>query len=296
MNVYNRIIQKDGGDKVLYIEIIKFIFYSSLIVLISKYILVSALRKLADNLNLKAKTVGDIAGLATSVPELLTITTTSLRGLPGASIYNILSSNVINLIQYLVAIIANKNGNKLKNKAIKINLILVGITILIPIILLRLKIELNIGLVPVFIAIYLLFRFINNNVHKLYLKKEDKAIEEQIEEEKKSENRNDKEAVKNIFVLLLAGVGLYIAGDKLGDTLESLCNLFSVPQVIIGILLGFMTSIPELITFFESQKHGKRSNDEMIGVIEATSNLLTSNMFNLFIIQTIGIILINILK
>lgn len=64
------------------LEIIKFIFYSSLIVLISKNILVTYLRKLAENLNLKAKTVGNIAGVSTSVPELLTITTSSLRGLP----------------------------------------------------------------------------------------------------------------------------------------------------------------------------------------------------------------------
>ena len=65
----------------LILEIIKFIFYSSLIVVISKYILVETLRKLAENLNLKPKTVGDIAGFSTSVPELLTITTSSLRGL-----------------------------------------------------------------------------------------------------------------------------------------------------------------------------------------------------------------------
>ena len=42
------------------VEIIKFILYSGLIVLISKYILVSTLRKLAEALNLKAKTVGII--------------------------------------------------------------------------------------------------------------------------------------------------------------------------------------------------------------------------------------------
>lgn len=69
----------------MFIEIIKFIIYSGLIVLISKYILVTTLRKLAEAMNLKAKTVGDIAGYATSVPELLTITTSSLRGLTGAS-------------------------------------------------------------------------------------------------------------------------------------------------------------------------------------------------------------------
>jgi len=65
----------------LFIEIIKFLFYSGLIVLVSKYILVGTLRKLAENLNLKARTVGDVAGVATSVPELLTIVTSSIRGL-----------------------------------------------------------------------------------------------------------------------------------------------------------------------------------------------------------------------
>lgn len=63
------------------LEIIKFITYSGLIVFISKYILVRNLRKLAENLEFKAKTVGNIAGIATSVPELLTITISSIKGL-----------------------------------------------------------------------------------------------------------------------------------------------------------------------------------------------------------------------
>ena len=65
----------------MFFEIIKFIGFSFLIVLISKYILVGTIRKLAESINLKAKTVGNIAGLSTSVPELLTITKSSLRGL-----------------------------------------------------------------------------------------------------------------------------------------------------------------------------------------------------------------------
>ena len=74
----------------MFYELIKFIIYSGLIVLLSKYILVKTLRSLAENLKLKPKTVGDIAGYATSVPELLTIIASSLRGLTGASVYNIL--------------------------------------------------------------------------------------------------------------------------------------------------------------------------------------------------------------
>ncbi|MBQ9267352.1 MAG: hypothetical protein IJ217_03635 [Clostridia bacterium] len=63
------------------LEIVKFIFYAVLIVVISKHILVETLRKLAETLRLRAKVVGDIAGYATSMPELLTICTSSIRGL-----------------------------------------------------------------------------------------------------------------------------------------------------------------------------------------------------------------------
>ena len=54
-------------------EIILFIFYSLIIVAISKYLLVTVLRKLAESLELKAKTVGTIAGIATSMPEFLSV-------------------------------------------------------------------------------------------------------------------------------------------------------------------------------------------------------------------------------
>ena len=278
----------------MFIEIIKFIIYSGLIVLISKYILVTTLRKLAETMNLKAKTVGDIAGYATSVPELLTITTSSLRGLTGASVYNILSSNVINLIQYLGAILLNKNTSKLRNKAIVIDLVMVFFTIAIPIVFLKLDIELKLAVVPLFIILYILFMVLNNNVHKLYLKNEDKELEEEIEEERKEQKKNPGKVLRYVFVLIVTGVLLFIIGEMLGDTLENLCNLFGVSEVVVGILLGFVTSLPELITFFEAQRHYKKVDDDMLGVVEATNNLLTSNILNLFAIQTVGILISSI--
>lgn len=275
----------------MFIEIIKFIIYSGLIVLISKYILVTTLRKLAETMNLKAKTVGDIAGYATSVPELLTITTSSLRGLTGASVYNILSSNVINLIQYLGAILLNKNTSKLRNKAIVIDLVMVFFTIAIPIVFLKLDIELKLAVVPLFIILYILFMVLNNNVHKLYLKNEDKELEEEIEEERKEQKKNPGKVLRYVFVLIVTGVLLFIIGEMLGDTLENLCNLFGVSEVVVGILLGFVTSLPELITFFEAQRYYKKVDDDMLGVVEATNNLLTSNILNLFAIQSVGILI-----
>ena len=277
------------------IEFIKFLIYSGIIVIISKYVLVTTLRKLAETLNLKPKTVGDIAGYATSMPELLTIGTSSFSGLISASIVNVISSNVINLIQYVSSIFLNKNQKVLKNRAIKIDLILVAITIIIPIILFAFNIEINIGVVPIFIGLCVLFVYLNSNVHKLYLKNEEEKLEKEIEKEEKWQKNNKKKTVKYIFYLLCSGVLLFVVGELLGNTLENLCNQFNISQTIIGILLGFITSIPELITFFEAQKHYKKNTeDAILGVVEATNNLFTSNILNLFVIQSIVIIIYSI--
>lgn len=269
----------------LFFEIIKFIIYSGLIVLISKYILVSVLRKLAESLNLKPRIVGNIAGYATSMPELLTIGISSFNGLIGASIYNVISSNIINLIQYVFAIILNKNQKALKNRALKIDIIMVAITIAIPIIILFFKIDVNIQLVPIFILLYSLFLVLNHNAHKFYLN--EKENDEEIKENSKEKGK----FIKYVIYLFVTGILLFFIGNRLGDTLENLCNIFNIPQKIIGILLGFVTSIPELITFFEAQKHHKKNNDAILGVVESTNNLLTSNILNLFVIQSIGIVI-----
>ena len=278
------------------LEFLKFILYSGIIVIISKYILVTTLRNLAETLNLKPKTVGDIAGYATSMPELLTIGASSFNGLISASIVNVLSSNLINIIQYLASILLNKNHQAFKNKAIKIDLILVIITIIIPVFLVMMNIEINLSIVPIFILLYILFKKINDNVHKLYLKKEDEILEKEIEKEEKWQRNNKKKTIKYVIYLFLTGILLFVVGNLLGDTLESLCNIFNISQTIIGILLGFITSIPELITFFEAQMHYKKNKEknDILGVVEATNNLLTSNILNLFVIQSIGIIIYTI--
>lgn len=272
-------------------EIVKFIVYGMLIVLISKYVLVTLLRKLAEALKLKPKMVGNIAGVATSVPELLTISFSSASGLMDASIYNVLSSNVINLIQYMASIILNKNGEKLKNKALKIDLFLVALTIGIPIIMMFLKLEVKWYMVPLFVFLFFLFYRINTNSHRLYLKEATDELEKEFEEEEKWMSGKKGLVAKYAVLLLITAIGLFVIGNLLSNALENLCNIFGVPEFVIGIALGFATSLPELITFFEAQRHYKKSHKEEEGVVEATNNLLTSNILNLFVIQSVGILI-----
>lgn len=282
-------------------EVVQFLFYTGLIVVISKYVLVRTLRSLAENLKLKPKTVGDIAGVATSVPELLTISASSLSGLNIAGIYNIISSNVINLIQYFAAILLNKNQKVFRNKAIFIDVILVIITIILPILVVWVGVEVDLKMVPILLLLYVGFVRIDRNAHKLYLKDAEDANDVGDVKETKHTNKegrggkqvNKKAVAKNICILIITAVLLFFVGELLGNTLENLCRKFNVPELMIGIILGFATSIPELITFFEAQKHHAKEQNNIHGVVEATNNLLTSNMMNLFIIQSIGILIAN---
>ena len=273
------------------IEIGRFFIYSILIVVISKYMLVKALRKLAENLKLKPRTIGNIAGFATSIPELLTVTVSSFKGLMGTSLYNIISSNVINFIQYSVSLIINKNYKVIKNKGIIIQNILVMITIIFPIILLKLENTLNMVIAFLLIVMYVIFYWISKKIHERYLSDEDVKIEEREKKQEEKEKYDNKQSFIYVGYILMAGILLYFIGDALGSVLENLSKSFGMAEWILGILLGMITSVPELVTFFEAQNHYKKEEDKLLGVIEATNNLLTSNMLNLFIIQAIGIII-----
>ncbi|MBE5821992.1 MAG: hypothetical protein E7311_05355 [Clostridiales bacterium] len=278
----------------LLLEIVKFVFFSIAIVLISKYILVKVLRDLGEALELEATSIGNISGIATSMPELLTVCFSAFVGLMESSVYNILSSNIINFIQYLFSIFLNKNHKRLKNKAIIIDLVLVLVTIIIPILMIIFKITSNIRIVPLFIILLIYFYYLNIQAHKKYLSKEDEELKERLNRDNIIKKRKFKKIFKYTIYLILVGITLYIVGNLLSTVLTNLCNIFGVSEMILGILLGFITSIPELITFFEAQKYYVLDRNAELGVIEATNNLLTSNLFNIFVIQSLGIIIFSI--
>ena len=272
----------------MWIEIGKFFLYAIFIVIVSKVILVKSLRKLAENLQLKSRVIGNIAGVATSIPELLTVTVSSFRGLTETSLYNIISSNVINFIQYSISLIINKNDHVIRNKGILMQIVLVILTIIFPIILLKVENVFHITVVFILIVMYLIFYWISKKIHEKYLNYEEIKMEKVKKEE--IENHKNKQSYIYIGYILIAGILLYFIGDALGNVLENLAEHFRIAEWILGSLLGMITSIPELVTFFEAQKHYIKNKDEvLLGVIEATNNLLTSNMLNLFIIQAIGI-------
>jgi len=257
----------------LFFEIVKLIVELLIIILVSKNLLVPIIRKLGEKLKLKPHTIGNIAGIATSIPEFLTVTFSAVNGMLDTGIFNILSSNISNTIQYTISILLNKN------------MILVLLTIIIPIIVWKLQIMDNIIIVPIFIILFYIFNKINIISHK------------GIENEKEIEERQFKNKKIYVYVIyiLLIGIILYLVGNLLSSTLRNLCYIFNISEVVIGVALGVATSTPEFITFIESQRFHKNANKEL-GIIEASNNLLVSNTLNLFIIQSLSIVIIYFLE
>ena len=285
----------------IFIEIIKFLLYSFAIVIVAKYLLVPTLRKLSELFNLGPKAAGNIAGIATSVPELLTVSFAAYAGFIETGIYNVLSSNIINLAQYLGAIYINKNQKYIRNKAIRIDIIMVIITIIIPAFMVVANIKVNMLTVIFFVILLCLFYYINLNVHKVYLRKQDEQINKEEnskytqEELIKKGSKRGLQIIINIVYIIFIAIALYLIGNLLSDSLTNLSITFKLPDFVLGIALGFITSIPELITFTEAQrKPDKQAVGAELGVVEATNNLLTSNLLNLFAIQSIGIIIYNL--
>ena len=132
----------------------------------------------------------------------------------------------------------------------------------------------------------------NKIFHEKYLKYEDEEILKEEEKRELEEKKENKATVLYVIYLILSGIILFILGNLLGNVLEELAVRFNISQTILGILLGFITSIPELITFLESQRYYKIINKSyVLGVAEATNNLFYSNILNLFFIQAIGLII-----
>ena len=176
----------------------------------------------------------------------------------------------------------------LKNKAIKVDLILVIVTILIPIVLILMGMHESTNLVPMFILLFLLFNYIDRSVNSMYNTKVENIKTSFIREKK---NVMVYKTLKYSIILFITMTFLFFIGNQFSGVLEQLCYNFGLPELFVGILLGVATSIPELIAFSESQHHYKLNQNNELGVIEATNNLLSSNLLCLFIIQSIGIII-----
>ncbi|MEC7987911.1 MAG: sodium/calcium exchanger protein, partial [Myxococcota bacterium] len=101
--------------------------------------------------------------------------------------------------------------------------------------------------------------------------------------------QDGKHGTKGIILIVLGLLGIVVTGNYLGMVAESIVNTLNVPQWAVGWILGVITSLPELTTFFAVFAAGKNSLSDN-DCQESLDNLAASNMSNLGLIYPIGIV------
>lgn len=249
------------------------------IIIFVRFGLMKGIDHLAAALNWTPKTRGQATGLATSSPEFVGLVAAGLAGVWDVGLWNIASSNVINVILMALAVTRYRQWRDLVAARFFDEIAFALAAIMVPIGLMQMELDTHWALVPVLLGFFVVYRVVDARMNPVA----------------DGETETAGEAVGNLplgmITIVTALVLIAVAGFFLGDAAESVVNDLGVPVWAAGWILGFVTSLPEMVTFFAvystAQKEGKLGGLE--DTQEALDNLTSSNMSNVGLIYPIGL-------
>jgi Ca2+/Na+ antiporter len=122
-----------------------------------------------------------------------------------------------------------------------------------------------------------------------------KVIDHRINRPAKPEQTGE-EAVGNLPFGLILGltalIAITVAGIFLGDATAAVVEQMGIRPTIAGWILGIVTSIPEMVSFFAvyAASQGEGRLHELNDTQEALDNLTGSNMANVGIVYPVGLL------
>ena len=246
------------------------------IILLVRFGLVAGLDQLAGALNWSPKLRGQATGYATSAPEFVCLVAAGLAGVWEAGLWNIAASNLINTALMGVAIVRYGQVSDLLNRRFVDEIGFAGLAIAAPLLLMQLDLDTNWLVVPVLLGLFVAYRLVDRLVNR-------GAPPPAVE------------AVGSVPLGLILAVTaltlIAVAGVFLGGATEQVVEQLGVHPAIAGWILGLMTSLPEMVTFFAvyatARKEGKLAGLE--DTQEALDNLAASNMANTGLIYPVGL-------
>lgn len=267
-------------------EIIEFLILTALIVVVARFLLYQPAKAISQRLKFSEHGAGQLLGYLTSAPELVATVAVAATGLFATVAYNILSSNVINVILGVVAAMFYGQLRHLFARRFWREQLMIAISIAVPILLLVTGQVESAWVIPFFIVAYVGYLLVIRRISA------DGAAPSEPDGVVRVET--DHRLGLKVFLVLNGGlilvalVGLYFLGTALGSTVYELGTTFGVPELVLGVVIGVVTSLPELTTFFSSylwhRNNGSdRANEEVV------HNMLASNASNLLLIQTLGL-------
>jgi Ca2+/Na+ antiporter len=270
----------------LFGAIVEFIILVGLIVAISRFLLYKPAKGIAHRLKFDEQNSGQLLGYLTSAPELVTTIFVALNGFMLTVAFNILSSNVINVVLALSAALVFGKARLLFSRKLWREQLLIVASIVVPVLLLLTDQVESAWVIPVFLLGYVGYLVVLKRISQ------DSPIPTEYGDvvHVEADGRLSTKAyvAVNGLIIVIALAGLYFLGNALGGNVQELGTTYGVSEIILGIAIGVVTSLPELTTFFASYAW-HRANDSDRATEEVTHNLLASNVSNLLLIQTIGL-------
>jgi Ca2+/Na+ antiporter len=241
-----------------------------------KYGLVPGIDRLSAAQGWSLKARGKATGYATSVPELVALVAAGLSGVWEAGLWNIASSNLINMSLAITALLYYKRGGDLIDRRFAKELGFAGLGILAPLVLMQAEADTHWGVIPVLLLLFGVY---------LMLDKGDGEVPEGQSE------LGDVSATSG-FMMIAVSLGLIVlVGDFLGTATRDVVQVMGIPAIAAGWILGVVTSLPEAVTFFTvfSERRAGGCEDGKAQIQELLDNLAASNMSNSGLIYPLGL-------
>ncbi len=244
-----------------------------------KYGLLRGIDHVAGALKWSSKTRGQLTGYATSVPEFVCLVAAGLAGVWEAGLWNIASSNIINAFLMLSAITFYRQFGELFHRRFVDEILFAGLAIAVPIVLMQFGLDTQWYLVPILLGFFVAYQFVDKKVNRGH-----------------HSDSNDDEVTGSLPMGIIIGItaliSIAIAGMFLGDATAQVIEQLNIRPAIAGWILGVVTSIPEMVSFFAvySASRANGNSDGLNDTQEALDNLTGSNMANVGIVYPIGLL------
>lgn len=248
------------------------------IVLSVKFGLLRGIDHVANALDWSAKVRGQVTGYATSVPELVCLVSAGLAGVWEAGLWNIASSNVINAVLMSVAVAHFRQIRDLFNARFYDEICFALAAIVLPIALMQWRLDTHWLLVPGLLGFFAVYLAIDKHINR------------------PSPSQKPEPAVGSLPFGLILGlsalIAITIAGGFLGNATAAVVEQMGIRPTIAGWILGFVTSIPEMVSFFAVYAVARKEDKlhELNDTQEVLDNLTGSNMSNVGFVYPVGLL------
>ncbi len=253
---------------------------ASAIIVIVKYGLLRGLDHVSGAMKWSAKARGQVTGYATSVPELVCLVSAGLAGVWEAGLWNIASSNIINAGLLMSAVLWFRQHRNIFKDQFRDEIVFAMLAILVPIVLMYLGLDQQWYLVPLLLGFFAIYQVVDRRLNRKPTEHSD----------------DDVEAVGSLpiglILVLTALIAIAVAGVFLGDATAEVVQQAGIHPAVAGWILGVVTSIPEMVSFFAVFAAAKHQGElgSLNDMQEALDNLTGSNMSNVGVVYPLGLL------